>query len=105
MLTADIGFQGMVRVREDTPWMKLVGPANERKKVGSKHKTNAHSQRLAGDQWGVDDKDVRYLFDPIVEWLTQTVPGYKDRYPRIWKPTRHVSKLLREQLLSVRLAG
>lgn len=32
-LTTDVGFQGMVRVREDTPWMKLVGPANERKKA------------------------------------------------------------------------
>jgi hypothetical protein len=58
---------------------------------------------LAGDQWGVDDKDVRYLFDPIVEWLTRTVPSFTERYPRIWKPTRHVSKLVREQLLSVRL--
>ena len=93
----------MVRVREDTPWMKLVGPANERKKVSPRRANIAHPQRLAGDQWGVDDKDVRYLFDPIVEWLTKIVPGYRDRYPRIWKPTRHVSRLLREQLLSVRL--
>lgn len=34
-LTIDIGFQGLVNIKEDTPWMKLIGPANERKKVCS----------------------------------------------------------------------
>lgn len=29
----DVGFQGLVNIGKDTAWMKLVGPANERKKV------------------------------------------------------------------------
>ena len=41
-LIVDIGFQGMVRVREDTPWMKLVGSANERKKVSAAARDTTH---------------------------------------------------------------
>jgi hypothetical protein len=33
-LMVDIGFQGLVNVGADTAWMKLIGPSNERKKVG-----------------------------------------------------------------------
>jgi hypothetical protein len=29
----DVGFQGLVNIGKETAWMKLVGPANERKKV------------------------------------------------------------------------
>lgn len=33
ILRADIGFQGLVNIGENTAWMKLIGPFNERKKV------------------------------------------------------------------------
>jgi hypothetical protein len=49
----------------------------------------------------VDDKEVKHLFEPIVQWIAETVPGSKERYPPTWKPMRHVSVLIREQLLSV----
>lgn len=64
---------------------------------------SAERQRLAGDQWGCDDRHVRHLFDPVVNWLLETVPGFKKRYPTIWKPTRSVSRVVREMLLSEEL--
>lgn len=33
ILIVDIGFQGLVNIGEDTAWMELIGPFNERKKV------------------------------------------------------------------------
>ena len=37
LLMTDVGFQGVVKVKEDTAWMRLIGEFNRRKKVGKRY--------------------------------------------------------------------
>ena len=98
----DIGYQGMVYVNEDTPYMKLLKPFVEKKKVCRMRKRLADHQRLAADSWGSDDRHVRHIFEPIEQWLLDEVPGVVNRYPKMQRqPKRSVARVLREIVLSV----
>jgi len=90
-LYKDIGFQGMVYVSPDTPYIKRLAPFLAKKK------------RLAADEWGVDLSSVDHIFKPVDEWLLQEVPGIKKRYPPTWNVTTHVGRVLRNILLSEEL--
>nr|XP_019042739.1 endoglucanase C [Kwoniella bestiolae CBS 10118]OCF21669.1 endoglucanase C [Kwoniella bestiolae CBS 10118] len=90
-LYKDIGFQGMVYVGEETPYMKLIKPFLDKKK------------RLATDEWGCDDTPIRRLFEPIEQWLVEAAPTITKRYPPTWKPDIHVGRLMRNMLLSAKL--
>ncbi|WWC72351.1 uncharacterized protein I206_106313 [Kwoniella pini CBS 10737] len=90
-LYKDIGFQGMVYVDEDTPYMQRLKPFLEKKK------------KLAADEWGCDDIPVREVFDPLEKWFLDAVPSLSQRYPRTWKPATHIGRLVRNILLSEEL--
>ncbi|GHJ89172.1 hypothetical protein NliqN6_5574 [Naganishia liquefaciens] len=90
-LWKDIGFQGMVYVGEETPYIKMLKPFLEKKK------------QLALDEWGCDDKPVRPLFDPLIKWMEDSAPSIKSRYPKTWGTSQHVARLVRNILLSEEL--
>ncbi|KAF3917373.1 Endoglucanase [Orbilia brochopaga] len=79
----DVGFQGMVYVSQDTPYMKLLQPF-----LAKKH-------RLAIDSWGTDETHVQHIVGPLRQLITDNIePEYRDLYPHpviTWP--RRVSKL------------
>ncbi|AAW44253.2 expressed protein [Cryptococcus deneoformans JEC21] len=90
-LYKDIGFQGMIYAGEDTAYVKLLKEFLHKKKV------------VAADKWGADDRAVRPLFTPVESWLLKTVPSISDRYPQDWSVGEHLSRLVRNMLLSEEL--
>ncbi|MDR2377945.1 MAG: glycoside hydrolase family 5 protein [Bifidobacteriaceae bacterium] len=64
----DLGRQGLVGVRADTPYRRLYDPFVAKK------------QRLATDAWGTDYSAVAHLIDPIVDLVRREFPAY-DGYP------------------------
>ncbi|EIW65879.1 hypothetical protein TREMEDRAFT_35989 [Tremella mesenterica DSM 1558] len=92
-LYKDIGFQGKMYVNPDTEYMKLLGPFLDKKK------------RLAVDAWAVDEENVKHIFDPLNNWLEENISNvnHEKRYPPMWKMSRHVSRMVREILLSEEL--
>jgi len=89
-LYKDIGFQGMVYVSPDTPYMKRLKPWLEKKK------------RMGLDKWGRDDTHVRQVYEPLIEYLKSQIPEeiWKERYPKHWGIEGHVHRVLRENLIS-----
>ncbi|KDQ58101.1 glycoside hydrolase family 5 protein [Jaapia argillacea MUCL 33604] len=89
-LYKDIGYQGMVYVSPETPYMELFKDHLARK------------YRLAVDAWGPDDKYVKHIYDPIVELIKEAVPDEKDRilYPPIWGLEGRVTRLARTMLVA-----
>ncbi|KAF3158246.1 Endo-1,4-beta-xylanase 5, variant 2 [Orbilia oligospora] len=66
----DIGFQGMVYVSQDTPYMRLLQPFLEKK------------QRMAVDSWGTNEVHIAHIVKPIREHLTKNIaPEYRNLYP------------------------
>ena len=62
----------------------------------------ADCQRLAADAWGVDESTVKDVFDPLIKWFNEEVPGMdKARYPPMHHTNRFIARSLREILLSV----
>lgn len=90
-LYKDIGFQGMIYAGEDTAYVKLLKEFLHKKKVA------------AADKWGADDRAVRAMFAPLESWLLETVPSISDRYPQDWSVGEHLSRLVRNMLLSEEL--
>ncbi|WVF65296.1 hypothetical protein IAT40_000020 [Kwoniella sp. CBS 6097] len=98
-LYKDIGFQGMVYAGNDTAYVKLLKDFLRKKKS------------LAADKWGADDTPVRDLFTPLEDWLKDACPSFAKRYPAptaggvnsSWKIGNHVSRLMRNILLSEEL--
>ena len=89
-LYKDIGFQGMVHVSRDTPYMQLLKDF-----LAKKH-------RLAIDSWGADDTDVRGVYDPLVDLIKQNVvnPKHLEMYPYpVWTIKERVNRLARAILL------
>ncbi|KAI0364642.1 glycoside hydrolase [Pilatotrama ljubarskyi] len=90
-LYKDIGFQGMVYVSRETPYMKLFKDFLQKK------------YRLAVDSWGADDKFVRDIYKPIVQLIKDNVPNEEHRklypYP-VWTVEGRVARLARCMLLS-----
>lgn len=46
---------------------------------------------------------MRPLFTPVESWLLKTVPSISDRYPQDWSVGEHLSRLVRNMLLSEEL--
>ncbi|KAF3942349.1 Endoglucanase [Dactylella cylindrospora] len=66
----DVGFQGMVYVSQDTPYMKLLQPILAKK------------QRLAVDSWGTDETHIQHIVDPIRQLLADNIDEkYRKLYP------------------------
>ncbi|OSX62800.1 glycoside hydrolase family 5 protein [Postia placenta MAD-698-R-SB12] len=89
-LYKDIGFQGMVYVSRETPYMKLFKDF-----LAQKH-------RLALDAWGADDSQVRPVYQPLIDLITTEVPPeHQNLYPfPVWKLSDRVGRLARNILLS-----
>lgn len=83
----DIGYQGMVYVKPDTPYMRLLRPFLLKKK------------RTAVDAWGFDDTPVRDVFEPMEKWLVENAPGVDRLYPPMWKARQHLYRRVRNCLL------
>ncbi|KAJ7785567.1 glycoside hydrolase family 5 protein [Mycena olivaceomarginata] len=82
-LYKDIGFQGMVYVDLETPYMTL------------KH-------RLAIDAWGADDTAVKPVYQHLLDHVVEEVPAsYRDLYPHpVWRLSDRVTRLARNILVS-----
>jgi hypothetical protein len=96
----------MVYVKPDAPYLKLLAPFLQKKKVSRIASTSwgveaDDSKDLAIDEWGCDDAPVRDLFDPIYKWMFKAAPWLEKRYPSAWKGVKHINRVLRECLLSV----
>lgn len=90
-LYKDIGYQGMVYVNPESPWMRLLAPFLAKKKF------------LGVDFWGRDDKDVQHIYKPLLDHIEEAVPERfpKRRYPSpLWTVGRHAERVMREMLLS-----
>ena len=84
-LYKDIGFQGMVYVSRETPYMTLF-----RDFLAKKH-------RLAIDAWGADDSHVRATYEPLVNLIKNEIkPEHQQLYPApVWKLTDRIGRLAR----------
>ncbi|EKM51309.1 glycoside hydrolase family 5 protein [Phanerochaete carnosa HHB-10118-sp] len=89
-LYKDIGFQGMVHVSRDTPYMTLFKDF-----LAKKH-------RLAIDAWGADDTAVREIYNPLIDLIKREIkPEHQDLYPApVWKLSDRIGRLSRNILVS-----
>ena len=89
-LYKDIGFQGMVYINPDTPYMELFATF-----LAKKH-------RLAIDGWGADDTAVRPVYAPLFQHILDEVPDrFRDLYPHpVWKLSDRVGRISRNILVS-----
>ncbi|KAF9878857.1 glucan -beta-glucosidase [Colletotrichum karsti] len=91
-LYKDIGYQGMVYVDPESPYMRLIRPFVEKK------------QRLGLDFWGCADKSGidNEVYAPFISKLKSTLPEHlhKKKYPKTWTFDRQVERVVRECLMS-----
>ncbi|RDX40625.1 glycoside hydrolase [Lentinus brumalis] len=89
-LYKDIGFQGMVYVSRETPYMTLFKDF-----LAKKH-------RLAIDAWGADDSQVRDVYQPLIDLIKKEIkPEHQNLYPApVWKLTDRIGRLARNILVS-----
>ena len=91
-LYKDIGYQGMVYLDPQSPYMQLIQPFVEKK------------QKLGLDFWGVVDKSSvdDDIYQPFISKLKASVPEHllKKKYPKIWSFDRQVERVVREVLMS-----
>ncbi|KAK7696394.1 Endo-1,4-beta-xylanase 5 [Cerrena zonata] len=89
-LYKDIGFQGMVHVSLDTPYMTLFKDF-----LAKKH-------RLAVDAWGADESWVRPKYQPLIDLINQEIPSeFQALYPApVWKLSDRIGRLSRNILVS-----
>lgn len=90
-LYKDIGYQGMVHVDPESPYMKLI------------ELFIAKKQHLGLDFWGCTDKEgVSDTYGPFIEKLKNTIPQHlhKKKYPQTWTFDRQVERAVRESLMS-----
>jgi len=85
----DIGLQGLVHARPDSPYLQLVGDLVEKK------------GRLGIDSWGGSDAGVRDVIDPIHALFEREWPDYA---PWPWGRQPHVAVLVRHILLAEPMA-
>ncbi|HLU62890.1 MAG TPA: hypothetical protein VKY66_00035, partial [Protaetiibacter sp.] len=85
----DIGLQGLVYARPDSPYLQLVGDLVEKK------------GRLGIDSWGGSDAGVRDVIDPIHALFEREWPDYA---PWPWGRQPHVAVLVRHILLAEPMA-
>jgi len=88
-LYKDIGFQGMVYVSQETPYMKLFKSFLLRK------------HKLAVDAWGKDDTHVKYAYQPIIDLIrSENDPRMLKLYPPIWSVEERVTRIARTILFA-----
>ncbi|EIW77768.1 glycoside hydrolase family 5 protein [Coniophora puteana RWD-64-598 SS2] len=88
-LCKDIGYQGMVYVSKETPYMKRF------------EKFLARKFRLAVDAWGTNDQHVKHIYQPILELVEREIPeANKHLYPPIWSVENRVARLSRTMLVA-----
>ncbi|KAG7085848.1 hypothetical protein E1B28_003384 [Marasmius oreades] len=89
-LYKDIGFQGMVYVSQDTPYMKHFRSFLLKK------------YRIAADAWGADDKLVKGIYDPIVKLIKDSVSASDQNrmYPPLWSTEERVTRIGRTILVA-----
>lgn len=85
----DIGLQGLVYAKPDSPYMALIGDISAKKR------------RLGVDSWGGSDVNVRELLDPIDELFDREFPGFA---PWPWGRQPHIAVLVRHILMAEPLA-
>ncbi|THV02398.1 glycoside hydrolase [Dendrothele bispora CBS 962.96] len=89
-LYKDIGFQGMVYVSLDTPYMKLLNKFLEKK------------HWLAVDAWGADDSHVKDVYEPLIQHIKREIPeDFQKLYPYpVWRMESRVTRLARNMLVA-----
>ncbi|ETS84594.1 hypothetical protein PFICI_02619 [Pestalotiopsis fici W106-1] len=89
-LYKDIGYQGMVYLDPESPYMKLIEPFLQKK------------AQCALDFWGWQDNGVKHIYDPFIAALEDMVPEkYRKRhYPNIWPFAQHITRAVRNCVLS-----
>ncbi|KAK7472719.1 Endo-1,4-beta-xylanase 5 [Stygiomarasmius scandens] len=89
-LYKDIGFQGMVYVSLETPYMKLLEKFLEKK------------HWLAVDAWGADDSHVRDVYEPLIQHIKKEIPeDYQKLYPYpVWRMESRATRLARNILIA-----
>ena len=91
-LYKDIGYQGMIYVSPESPYMCLIAPFLAKKK------------KLGLDFWGSSDKSgVSHIYDPFIAALKETIPQHllNKRYPSPqWSFERQMERSVRECLMS-----
>ncbi|MDR7384902.1 glycoside hydrolase family 5 protein [Promicromonospora iranensis] len=85
----DIGLQGLVTARADSPYVRRIA------------EVLADKQRLGVDSWGGSDAGVRDVLDPIDALFDREFPDYA---PWPWGRAPHVALLVRHVLLAEPLA-
>lgn len=90
-LYKDIGFQGMVFVNPETPYLRL-------------YRDFLHKKfRLAVDSWGSDDAAVKHIYQPIADIIKEAVPREEDQrlYPwPNWSLEERVNRIARATLVA-----
>jgi endoglucanase len=81
----DIGLQGLVHVRADSPYLARIADVL------------AAKRRLGADSWGGSDEGVRSILDPIDEVFDRE---FADFTPYPWGRRQYVNLLVRHILLS-----
>ncbi|GAA4428025.1 hypothetical protein GCM10023169_28700 [Georgenia halophila] len=81
----DIGTQGVVHAAADSPYLRRIAPALEKKK------------RLGTDAWGGSDKEIRHVLDPIEELFAKEFPEF-DPFP--WGSRQWINVIVRHVLLA-----
>ncbi|KAL6890037.1 glycoside hydrolase family 5 protein [Trichoderma evansii] len=91
-LYKDIGYQGMVYLDPESPYMRLMRPFIEKK------------QRLGLDFWACTDKTKidAEVYQPLISKLKEMVPEHlqQKKYPKVWTFDRQVERVIRECLMS-----
>jgi len=81
----DIGLQGLVYARPDSPYVARIAPALAKKR------------RLGADSWGGVDREVRHVLDPIEALFDTEFPDFQP-YP--WGRRQWIHRLVRQILLA-----
>ncbi len=81
----DIGLQGVVTARRDSPYLRLIAPILEKK------------ARLGVDAWGTTDEGVRDVLGPIEELVAREYPGFD---PAPFGQRQWIATLVRHILLA-----
>jgi hypothetical protein len=92
---------GMVYPKSDSPYLSLLKPFLEKKKVGRPAEPRRWPQTLSADGWGFNEAPVKHIFGPLEKWLEENVPSLEKKYPPTWKIKKHVLRMVRGLLLSV----
>src|SRR5690606_7860279 len=85
----DIGLQGLVYAKPDSPYMDLIGDIAAKKR------------RLGVDSWGGSDVNVREALDPLDALFDREFPGFA---PWPWGRQPHIAVLVRHILMAEPLA-